>query len=202
MSSKADNHPYFGPWHLDCRLSAQLPSDDLIRGRFIINVVAATLAAGVLMLTAWQVYVSGSLRSEISYWQDQIAGHRRQYAELNLATRNLEKKVARLDEAYNVMHTPYQVSGLIMSFGRTRLPKMSILSINGFAGGVVVRGTMQEASGLAAQTLRRYVADLRKDPDIGPLFSTIALVSLDRAENNDLMTFEIACKLKGAPATP
>lgn len=202
MTSKADNNPYFGPWHLDCRLSAQLPSDDLIRGRFLINVIAATLASGVLIFASWQVYVSASLRSEIDFWQGEIASHRRQFAELNLATKKLEQKVARLDEAYNLMVVPYQVSDLIISIGRTRLPRMSIASLNGFAGGVVLRGTLHEPSGPAAQTLRRYVADLRKDPAIGPLFATIALVSLEREENNEIMTFEISCKLKGAPATP
>jgi len=202
MTSKAENTPYFGPWHVDCRLSAQLPSDDLIRGRFVVNLIAAVVALGVLTLTGWQIYVSGALRSEIGYWQEQIAGHRRQFAELNLATRKLEQKVARLDEAYKLMNEPYRVSDFIINVGRTRLPRMSIVSVNGFAGGVVLRGNLHEPSGTAAQTLRRYVADLRKDPAIGPLFATIALVSLERAETNEVITFEIACKLKGVPATP
>lgn len=200
MTSKADNNPYLGPWHLDCRLSAQLPSDDLIRGRFIINLVAATLASGVLILSFWQVYVSGSLRSEIAYWQNQISAHRRQFAELNLATKKLEQKVARLDEAYNLMAEPYRVSDFIVSVGRTRLPRMSIVSINGFAGGVVLRGTLHEPSDRAWQTLSRYEADLRKDPAIGPLFSTIKVENMEREENNEVMTFEIQCRLKGAPA--
>ncbi|HVT73447.1 MAG TPA: hypothetical protein VHD61_09940 [Lacunisphaera sp.] len=190
-----------GPWHIDCRLSAQLPSGDLIRRKFIGNVVAASIAACVLILAFWQLYVSGSLRSEIQYWQDQVATHKRQFAELNLATKTLDAKVARLDAAYDLMGAPYHVSDLLLNFGRTRLPKMSILSINGFAGGVVVRGTLQEPSEQAAQTLKHYVEDLRKDPAIGPLFSAIVLTSLERAEGADTLTFEIACKLKGAPAT-
>jgi hypothetical protein len=199
MTSKVEN-PYVGPWHVDCRLSAQLPSDDLVRGRFIVNAIAATFATGVLIFTLWLLYLGGTLRSEIGYWREQIAGHRRQFAELNLATRKLETKVARLDAAYNLMGAPYRVSDLVTSFGRTRLPRMTITSINGFPAGVVVRGRLLEASGPAAQTLRRYVADLRKDPAIGPLFGTIALVSLEREENADVMTFEIACKLKEGAA--
>lgn len=200
MTSKADKSPFVGPWHVDCRLSAQLPSDDLVRGRFLVNLVAASLATGVLIFTFWQAYVSGSLSSQISYWEEQIAGHKRQFAELKAATKQLETKVARLDEAYNLMSEPYCLSDLITSFGRTRVPRMTIASINGFAGGVVVHGTMHEPSGAAALTLRRYVDDLRRDPAIGPLFSTIALVSLERGENEEVLTFEIACKLKAAPA--
>ena len=199
MTSKADNNPYVGPWHLDCRMSALLPSDNLVGGRFLVNIVAVALAAGALMLAGWQLYVSGALSSEIGYWQEQITGHRQQFAELKLATRQVETKTARLDEAYNLMSAPYVVTDFVNNIGRTRLPKMSFISINGFASGVVLRGTMHEPSGPAAQTLRRFVVDLRKDPAIGPLFASIALISLERAESADVLTFEIACKLKVAP---
>ena len=198
--AKAEKNPYLAPWHVDCRLSAQLPSDDLVRGAFLVNLIAAVLATAVTILAFWQIYVSGSLRSEINYWQDQIATHKRQFAELSRATKKLDAAVARLDNAYELMHQPYVVSDLVLSIGRTRLPRMTISSINGFAGGVVIRGNLREPAGQAAQTLRGYVATLRKDPAIGPLFGTIALVSLDRTEDTGGLTFEIACKLKGATA--
>jgi len=200
--AKTENSPYLSPWHLDCRLSAQLPSDDLIRGAFLLNLVAASVASAVVILAFWQIYVSGSLSSEIKYWEEQITVHQRQFAELNAATRKLDTQVARLDAAYDLMAQPYVVSDLVINIARTRLPKMSIVSLNGFAGGVVLRGTLDEPSSQAAQTLRRYRNDLLKDPAIGPLFANIVLVSLDRGEGNDIMTFEIDCKLKGAAAPP
>jgi hypothetical protein len=95
------------------------------------------------------------------------------------------------------MAAPYVVSDLVYNIGRTRLPAMSIASINGFAGGVVLRGTLREPSEQGAQTLRRYVDTLRKDPTLSPLFGSIALTSIDREGNTDMLTFEIACKLKG-----
>jgi hypothetical protein len=186
-----------GPWHIDCRLSAQLPSDDLVRRRFLSNVIAAGLAAAVTLFTFWQLYLGGSLSSEINYWQEQIAQHKREYTQLNLDTKRLDTQVGKLDAAYELMAAPYVVSELILDIGRTRLPAMSISSINGFAGGVVLRGTLREPSEQAAQTLRRYVDTLRKDPALSPLFSSIALTSIDREGNTDMLTFEIALKLKG-----
>ena len=205
--AKLDKEPkeedaHQGPWHIDCRMSAQLPSGDLIRRQFLSNAVAVSLAACVVILTLWQVYVGGSLRNEIAYWQDQVASHKRQFAELNAATKQLDTQISRLDAAHELMGAPYVLSEFLLNLGRTRLPKMSIASVNGFAGGVVVRGTMHEPSDVAAQTLRHYVDDLRKDPAIGPLFTTIALTSIERGETGDTLTFEIACKLKGGPAAP
>lgn len=186
-----------GPWHIDCRLSVHLPSVDLIRSRFLANVATTTLAFSMVMLAFWQLSVSGSLRAEITYWQEQIAGHKKQYTEFNADTRRLDSQVAKLDTAYELMSAPYSVSDLMLNFGRTRLAKMSIESINGSPSGVVLRGTLREPSEQAAQTLRRYVETLRRDAVIGPLFSSIALISLDREPNTEMLTFEIACKLKG-----
>ena len=197
--SPKEDAAHQGPWHIDCRLSAQLPSDDLIRRRFLSNVVAAGLAAAITLFTFWELYLGGSLSSEINYWQEQIAQHKREFTELNLDTKRLDTQVGKLDAAYELMATPYVVSDLVLNIGRTRLPAMSIANINGFAGGVVLRGTLREPSEQGAQTLRRYVDTLRKDPAINPLFSSIALTSIEREGNTDTLTFEIALKLKGEP---
>jgi hypothetical protein len=94
------------------------------------------------------------------------------------------------------MVQPYVLSDLIVSFGRTRLDRMSIDTIRGFTGGVSLRGTLTEPAEQASQTLRGYVAALRKDPEIGPKFGVIALVSMERNEGTNSVEFEIACRLK------
>ncbi|MEI6108121.1 MAG: hypothetical protein WCR49_14060 [Opitutae bacterium] len=197
-SSKEDA-AHQGPWHIDCRLSAQLPSDDLIRRRFLSNAIAASLAAGVTLFTFWQLYLGTSLTTEINYWQDQIAQHKRQFTELNLDNRRLDTQVGKLDAAYELMAAPYPVSDLILNIGRTHLPTMSISSLNGFPTGVVLRGTLNEPSEQGAQTLRRYVETLRKDPAFSSLFGSIALTSIEREVSTDRLTFEIACKLSAEP---
>ena len=188
-----------GPWHIDCRLSAQLPSDDLVRRWFLANAIVASVAACMVLLTFWQLYQSRALRAEISYWSDQISSHKREVAELNLATKKLDTLLAKLDVANEMMAPPYRLTDLILAFGRTRPPKLSLDTITGLPTGVVLRGSLREPSEQATQTLRRYVDVLRKDPAIGPTFTNIVLVSLDRAADTDTLTFEIACKLKVAP---
>ena len=62
---------------------------------------------------------------------------------------------------------------------------------------LALRGSLREPAEQATQTLRNYVASLRKDPVIGAKFGVIALVSLERSEG-DAVQFEIACRLKDA----
>jgi len=193
-----DNDTYQGPWHLDCRLSGNLPSNNLVRTRFVANTIAGTMAAGALMITCWQLYLGNSLRTEISYWTQRIKENQRQAEELKVLTRTLGEQTTRLDQAYSLVSSPYLFSDLIMAFGRTRLERMSIESLNGFTGGVVVRGTLRAPSEQATQQLRAYVESLRRDPELGPLFSTIALTSLERTDNDNSLNFEVACKLKEA----
>jgi hypothetical protein len=191
-----DNDVYQGPWHLDCRLSGNLPSNDLVRSRFVANTIAGTMAVGALMITCWQLYLGNSLRTEISYWTQRIQENQAAAEELKVLTRTLGEQTAKLDQAYGLVSSPYLLSDLVMAFGRTRLDRMSIESLNGFPGGVVLRGTLRVPSEQATQQLRAYVETLRRDKELGPLFSTIALTSLERTEDDSSLRFEVACKLK------
>lgn len=192
---KADA-PYRGPWRIDCRISTALPSSDLIRRRFVTNAVAATLAAAVLVFTLWQFYASGLLSTEIAYWQQQIAENDRAYKALNADTARLDSLVGKLDSAYGLMQAPYTTSELILELGRTKLERMKLDRIDGFREGLVLRGSLHEPSTRATQTLRQYVDALRRDEKLGPLFASVALVSMERNEAGDQITFEIACRLK------
>ena len=191
-----ESDAYQGPWHLNRRLSGALPNNDLVRSRFMANAITATLAACALIIMCWQLYLNNSLATEISYWSQRIQENQRQADELKALTRTLGEQTAKLDQAYGLMAAPYVLSDLVMAFGRTRLDRMNIESINGFAGGVVVRGTLHAPSEQATQQLRAYVESLRRDREFAALFGTIALTSLERLEGDLSMRFEVACKLK------
>jgi hypothetical protein len=191
-----DNDAYQGPWHIDCRLSGNLPSNDLVRSRFMANTIAGTMAAAALMIVCWQLYQGNALRTEISYWTQRIQENQSQADELKTLTRTLGEQTARLDQAYTLVANPYVLSDLVMAFGRTRIDRMTIESINGFTGGVVLRGTLRSPSEQATQQLRAYVEALKRDKELAAIFGTVALTSLDRTEDDNALTFEVACKLR------
>ena len=196
-TSTADNDAPQGPWRVDCRLSAQLPSEEIVCQRFLTNTIAVAVAASLLMISVWQLYLSTTLQTEITYWQQQITERTNDFGELNKNIRQMNQQTAQLDNAYALMGTPYSVAALIPHFGRTRLAKMRIESINGTPSGVLLRGSLHEPSEQAARTLQRYVNGLRNDDFIGPLFASITLTSLERQAQTEILTFEVTCKLPG-----
>ena len=195
-STPREDAPYQGPWHLDCRLSAQLPNSNLIRRRFLANVVTTTLAASAVMATFWQLYAGYSLSSDTAFWQQRITDNQKQVDALNQTTRTLGNQSSRLDAAYELMGAPYRVTELILSIGRSRPANMRIDTIETNETGLSMRGGLREPSEQASRALRRYVEELRRDPAIGPIFASIALTSMQREDNSDALAFEITFKLK------
>jgi hypothetical protein len=197
-STPREDAAYQGPWHIDCRLSSQLPNVNLVRRRFLTNVVATTLAASALVACLWQLYLGSSLSAEISYWEQRTADNQKQVDGLNQTTRNLKLRSERLEHVNELMGAPYQVSDLVLNLGRTRLATMRIDTISTYETGLIVRGGLGEPSEQASRTLRQYVEDLRLNPAIGPVFASISLTSLQREEGSNSLAFEITFRLKTA----
>lgn len=189
-------HP--APWHVDYRISAELPSGDLVRRRFLANVVAITLASAALMATFWQFYAGYALTTDIAFWEQRMKDDSKPFAQVNQLTRELATQTARLDAAYELAATPFPVSEFMLNLGRTRPAPMQIDAITSTEGGVSLRGIYKESSQQASRSLRSYVEELRRDPTIAPLFTSIALTSLDRESSTDTLAFVITFRTKAA----
>ena len=194
-----EDAPHQGPWRVDYRLSAALPSNDLVRRRFIINIVAVTLAATVFMITAWQLYASRELSTQIEYWEKRNSENRIPLAQVQKLSRDLSSKSERIRFAYELMQMPFPVSDFILSLGRSHPANIRIDSIASTETGVVLHGGLRQSSEEASRTIKRYVEELRRDPAIGPLFASITLTSFPR-EGTDVHVFEITFRLKDPKA--
>jgi hypothetical protein len=185
-----------GPWHIDCRLSAQLPNNKLIRQRFLTNAVLTALSISAVTVTFWQYYVSNSLSADTSYWEQRMSENKKLFTELNQATRTLRTKSARLDYACDLMEGPYIVSDLVLNLGRSLPPHMRVDKIEASELHMIMSGGLREPSEQASRTMGRYLEELRHATGIGPLFASIKLTSFQREDTSDALTFEITFTLK------
>ena len=183
-------------WHLDFREVASLPEDRVVRVRFLVNICAAAVALILVTLVGWQVLVRASVTSQLRFWDERIAAHRHDYDELQTSLHDYMAEAGRIKDAYDIVYSPFVPSVFILNIGRT-LPDRMTIDMIGYADGVVtLRGSLAEPPERASRVLGGYVEALRKDPQIGPLFSDIAAPNLDRSKQEDLFNFVIVLKLR------
>lgn len=191
---------YQGPWRVDCRLSAALPSSDLIRRRFITNTITSTLAAAALIFTFWLLYLGQTLETETALWEQRMVDNKMEIDALNTSTRNLTAASDQIDAAYALMASPYRLSELFTALGRTRPETMQVESINSLVTGFVLRGILHESSDQARIILNAYRETLLKEPVVGSKFASITLTSFTRREQDETFDFELNFKLIGNPS--
>lgn len=196
--SRKDDTLDLGPyWHLDCRLAAELPEDNVVRARFLADALLGAIAFGLLLLCLWVGYVNASLSASIADWEQRVAQNRRETEELQKIQQSTSTYSNRLARAAELTGTPYLFSQLLLDLGRTRPDQIRIDVIEMSETVIYLRGNISETSDRATRLLGRYVETLRRDPAIGPHFSEITPSSIDRVTNqNDAFTFEITLRKK------
>ncbi len=184
------------PWHVDCRLTEELPEDNIVRRSFLATAAAGSLALLLLLLGCWLLYLGHSYQSDTAYWEQRIATGREEKDRLKNLQHRLLLESIKIDRAYALVHAPYAVHQLVQQLGRTRPERVTINRIESSDTAVVIRGGLAEPSERASRLMGGYVEALRADPVIGPLFREITLTGLDRADGSARLSFEIVLKFK------
>ncbi len=187
-------------WHVDCRLVEELPDDNVVGTRFLINVLFGAGAVAAIIFAGWLLYLSLSLRYQIRDWEQRINDNRAEVRDIQRMQREYSAEAAKIDQAYALVRPVFNVSAFLANIGRTRPDQMSIDIIDWSEAGIAMRGSLNESAERASMMLGNYVKTLSHDDKIGPLFREIVLNSVDRGTSGDVFKFEIAFYLK--PAKP
>lgn len=183
-------------WHVDCRIEAELPEDNIVGTRFLINMVFTALALASVLFTGWLGAKNVSLRYQIRDWEQRINDNRAAVNEIQQMGQEYAVEAAKIDQAYTLVRPQFFVTGFISNLGRTRPEQVVIDIIEWNEAGIVVRGSLKENSERAMRTLGGYVAQLNSDRRIGPIFREITLTDLDRGTSGETIKFEIVFRLK------
>jgi hypothetical protein len=183
-------------WHVDCRIEAELPDDNVVGTRFLINVLFGAVTVGAIIFTGWLVYLSMSLRSQIRDWEQRIEDNRAEVRDIKRMQGEYSTAAIKVDQAYALVRPQFNVSAFIASIGRTRPEQMTVDAIEWSEGVITMRGSLRETSERASQLLGGFVKQLGREEKIGPLFREIVLTNVERDTAGDLIKFEITFRLK------
>lgn len=188
----------FGPyWHLDCRLAAELPEDNVVRARFLADALFGAIAFGLLLLCLWLGYGNTSVSGSIRDWDRRMADQRAEMEALQKVQQDISRLGNRITQATELTGSPYLLSHLLLDLGRTRPSQVRIDVIQVTERMLYLRGNISETSDRATRVLGLYVQALRADPAIGPHFAEITPSSIDRVNNqSDAFSFEVTLRKK------
>lgn len=201
MSKERDPLGLTSHWHVDLRLVAELPEDNVVGTRFLINASFSAVALAALLYAGWVGYLNFNLRHQIRDWEQKIADNRAEVADIKHMQREYAVESAKIDQAFALVKPTLFVSGFLSDLGRTRPEQIMIDTIEWTESGIIVRGSVRENSQRATQLLGNYAKQLVKDEKIGPIFREIVLTSLDRGSStntDEALNYELTFRLKVA----
>jgi hypothetical protein len=196
MKRKHDPLALTPHWHLDCRIESELPEDNVVGTRFLINAAFSAVALAALLFAGWLGYSNLALRYQTRDWEQRIRDNRAEVREIQRMQHDYAAAAAKVDQAYALVRPQFFVAGLLSDLGRTRPEPVVIDTVEWNDTGIVVRGTLRETSERAATLLRNYVDQLRRDEKIGPLFREIVMSDIERTASADALRFEISLRPK------
>jgi len=204
MPASSKQSHYLKPWHFDCRLPKELPDDTPVRGRFVANAIAGSFAAIALTYVGWTYYSQQTLATDTADWNQRIAASALETERLRKVTSDALDGAVRINQAHALVHSPFVVSDFIAEVGRTRPESIRLEMVEQVGGSVYLRGMLRETSQRGSVLLGRYVEELRANPRLAPIFTSIVLTSLERNDVSQNINFEITLKLKveAAPTAP
>jgi len=189
-----------GHWHLDCRIESDLPEDNVIGTRFLINTIFAAVAFAGLLFTGWLGYLNLTTRHQTRDWERRIEENRAEVRDIQRMQREYAVESAKIDEAYKLVRPKLAVYDFLSNLGRSRPAQLVIDAVDWNDSGVVVRGIVHETSERASLLLGNYVKGLGKEEKMAAVFKEIRLTGFNRGATIDVMNFEIVFYFK--PAKP
>jgi hypothetical protein len=185
-------------WHLDCRIEAELPEDNVVGTRFLINALFGSVAFAAVLFAGWLAYMNINLQYQIRDWDQRIADSRSEVREVQRMQHDLLVEAKKVDNAYALMKSQPYVSGFLANLGRTLPPQMNISSIESNDTAAVVRGNIRESYEAASSLFSGYLKQLGTEPEIGPNFEKITSSDFKRTNDNGII-FEITLIRKPPP---
>jgi hypothetical protein len=199
MSKKPNATGPAAHWHIDCRIESELPEDNIVGTRFLINVLCGAVAVAALLFAGWLGYLDLSTRRQTRDWEQRLTENNAEVRDLQRMQRDYAIEAGKIDEAHRLIKPRLFVTGFLANLGRSRPAPLVIDAIEWNELTITVRGSIREKSERATALLGNYVKALGKDEMMGPLFREIRLTGFDRGIDDGAINCEICFYLKGPP---
>ncbi len=188
-------------WHVDCRLTAELPDDRVVSSRFLVNLPFGAVTLALLIFFGWELTTDLSLRNNIADWSRRLSDSRVELLNIKSQQREYTTLAFKIETSYNLMKGRLFVSHFMRQLAHLRPGSMVIDNVEATDTSVLVRGSLVGGAEEATRDIGVYLEQLRKDREIGPRFESILVTNLERSRSGDQQSFELTFRFK-VPEAP
>ncbi len=181
-------------WHLDLRLEAELPEDNVVRTRFVVGALFGTAAVVSLLLLAWVGYTRANLRVEIASWDRIAEESKSSVQEVELMRTEFEAEALKIEKAAKIVKGRVLFSEFVANLGQSLPAGVMIDQIQLTEEGLLLTGQV-----VSNAEFTRYMAALKQNPRFAAAFAEIKQKSFGSARNGTTFVFEIVFRLKPNP---
>jgi hypothetical protein len=197
--SDAPSGPEVPAWHPNFRNYEKLPDVKVVRTTFFVNGAAILLASALLIFFGFQEWKLRAVRVQIADWQRQIDNNKKNSDQAKALFVKFKAEETKINEVDAFVKSKPILSDLILRLAETLPANIAVdqvdLRENGLAMRFSVRGTAQDASGLATV----YLEQLKADKVLAARFEDVAFTSTPTLNpGTGRIAVEFFLRLKGA----
>jgi Tfp pilus assembly protein PilN len=181
-------------WHLDLRLEAELPEDNVVRTRFVVGAIFGTVAVMSLLLLAWVGYTQANFRAAIAEFERTKEENKASMAEIDQLQKDFETGAQKIDKAAKLIKSRLLFSQFVANLAQALPATMALDQVQLAEDGIKISGQVT-----AAEEIRRTIAALRQNPKFTALFADIKQTGYTPSPSGNGFTFEITFKPKPNP---
>ena len=181
-------------WHLDLRLEAELPEDNVVRTRFVVGAIFGTVALMSLLLLAWIGYTRATLRSDIVEMTRIAEEGKASKREVELMQSEFEAGALKIDHAAKILKTRLLFSEFVANIALSLPPTVMIDQIQLTEDGLSLTG--QVASNME---FTRDITALKQNQKFTGVFAEIKQKSFGSSRSGTTFVFDITFRLKPSP---
>lgn len=185
-------------WRVDLRLVGELPEDNIVGTRFLVNVLFAAAAVAAVVYCGWLGYKDLILRRQIHDWEQRIKDNAAEVRDIQDMQKKYAMEAQKIDQAWTLVRPQLRVHQFFADLGRTRPEQLVIDLIEWNDTGIVMRCNIREGSEAATRIVGNYVRQLNRDEKISPLFAVFS-TDQSRGDRDGVFKFELTFRFKPPP---
>ena len=184
------------PWHPNLRNEANLPDTKVVRTAFFVNGAAMLVAIALALYQGIQEWKLHEVNKQITDWQRQIDRDTKQSTDAVALFQDFKAQEAKTREVSDFVASKPIVSAIILRLGQITPKKIAMDALDFRDTGVSIKATVKGAPDRASGDASAYEKQLRTDKMLGPMFSDVNLLTMNRNTTTGRLVIEIFCEYR------